>query len=232
MQKRHWHIQEMTFRLIAMIALGGVSACMDDVPLESPDSGAVAGTQPSSEIAIIHAPGDMALNSPVPDSRARLAGADSDPSHDAQAQGAGDAEATASRKVDRAVISDEQDFEAVSSRETIESDRDRLQRQREALRVVEPEELPVRPDGSEPSIVAFALSATNEVGEPVYRRSGGFNESRYNRACTKYGWTDRAQAVFLEAGGPERDWKGLDPDGDGFACNWDPNPFRIARQDG
>ncbi len=222
----------MTFRLIAMIALGGVTACMDEVPLESPDSDAVAGSRPSSKIAIIHAPGDMALNSPVPDSRVRPAGEDPDPGQDALAQGAGDVEANPSREVDRAVISDEQDFEAVSSRETIESDRDRLQRQREALRVVEPEDLPVRPEGSEPNIVAYALSATNKVGEPVYRRRGGFNEERYSRACTRYGWTDRAQAAFLESGGPERDWKGLDPDGDGFACNWDPSPFRIARQDG
>ena len=225
-------MQGMTFRLIAVIALGSATACMDEVPLETPDSGAVAGSRPSSEIAIIHAPGDMALNSPAPDSRVRSADEDSDPDHDALAQGEDDAAATASREVDRAVISDEQDFEAVSSRETIESDRDRLQRQREALRVVEPEDLPVRPDGSEPNIVAYALSATNEVGEPVYRRWGEFNEERYNRACTRYGWTDRAQAAFLEAGGPGRDWKGLDPDGDGFACNWDPGPFRIARQDG
>lgn len=231
-QKRHWHIQDMTLRLIAMIALGGVVACMDEVPLESPDSGSAARSQPSSEIAIIHAPGDMALNSPAADPRVRPAGEESDPDQDALAQGEGDAGATVSSEVDRAVISDEQDFEAVSSRETIESDRDRLQRQREALRVVEPEDLPVRPDGSEPNIVAYALSATNEVGEPIYRRWGEFNEERYNRACTRYGWTDRAQAAFLEAGGPERDRRGLDPDGDGFACNWDPGPFRIARKDG
>lgn len=232
MQKRHWHIQEMIFRLIAVIALGGVTACMDEVPLESPDSGNVTGSRPSGEIAIIHAPGDMALNSPASDSHVPSASEDPDPDQDTLAQGAGEAGATPSHGVDRTVISDEQDFEAVSSRETIESDRDRLQRQREALRVVEPEDLPARPDGSEPNIVAYALSATNEVGEPVYRRWGGFNEERYNRACTKYGWTDRAQVAFLEGGGPERDWKGLDPDGDGFACNWDPNPFRIARQDG
>ncbi len=222
----------MTFRLIAAIALGGVAACMDEVPLESPDSGTVAGSQPSSEIAKIHSPGDLALNSPEADSRVRTAGEDSGPDPDALARGEGGTGASNSREVDRAVISDEQDFEAVSARETIESDRDRLQRQREALRVVEPEDLPVRPDGTEPNIVAYALAATNEVGEPVYRRSGAFNEERFNRACTRYGWTDRAQAAFLEAGGPERDWKGLDPDGDGFACNWDPSPFRIARQDG
>ena len=28
----------------------------------------------------------------------------------------------------------------------------------------------------------------------------------------------------------ERDRMGLDPDGDGFACAWDPAPFRLARQ--
>ena len=39
-----------------------------------------------------------------------------------------------------------------------------------------------------------------------------------------------AQQAFLEAGGPERDRKGLDPDGDGYACAWDPTPFRAAVQ--
>jgi hypothetical protein len=32
----------------------------------------------------------------------------------------------------------------------------------------------------------------------------------------------------LANGGPERDKEGLDPDGDGFACGWDPRPFRSA----
>ena len=32
----------------------------------------------------------------------------------------------------------------------------------------------------------------------------------------------------LPCGGPERDPRGLDPDGDGFACDWDPAPFRAA----
>ncbi len=30
------------------------------------------------------------------------------------------------------------------------------------------------------------------------------------------------------AGGPERDQFGIDPDGDGYACRWDPSPFRKA----
>lgn len=231
-QKRRWRIQEMTFRLIAVIALGGVTACMEDVPLDGPGSDTATGSHLSSEIAIIHAPVDMALNSPVSDSQVPKAGDDPDSGQDTLAQGAGEAGATPSREVDRAVISDEQDFEAVSSRETIESDRDRLQRQREALQVVEPEDLPNRPGGSEPNIVAYALSTTNELGEPVYSRTGRFDEERYNRACAKHGWSDRAQAAFLKAGGPKRDWRGLDPDGDGFACDWDPSPFRIARKDG
>ena len=222
----------MTFRLIAVIALGGVAACMDDVPLDGPGSGTVAGSRPPNEISTVFPPGDLALNSPATDSHVPSAAEDPNPDEGVLAQGVGEAGATPSREVDRAVISDEQDFEAVSSRETIESDRDRLQRQREALQVVKPEELPARPDGSEPNIVAYALSTTNEVGEPVYSRSGRFDEARYNRACAKHGWSDRAQAAFLKAGGPKRDWRGLDPDGDGFACDWDPNPFRIAREGG
>jgi hypothetical protein len=39
---------------------------------------------------------------------------------------------------------------------------------------------------------------------------------------------DLAQEAFLSEGGPERDRLGVDPDGDGFACRWDPTPFRRA----
>ncbi len=42
-------------------------------------------------------------------------------------------------------ISDEQDFSAVSSRETIESDAERIARNREQYVVVQPKDLPVRP---------------------------------------------------------------------------------------
>jgi hypothetical protein len=43
---------------------------------------------------------------------------------------------------------------------------------------------------------------------------------------------DAAQEAFLAAGGPERDRNNLDPDGDGFACWWDPEPFRRAMRAG
>lgn len=126
-------------------------------------------------------------------------------------------------------ISDEQNFDAVSARETIESDAERLARLRAEYEVVQPEALPQREGGTGPNIVAFALSTTNAVGQPVYRRSGFNADSRFQRACARYATADEAQRAFLDRGGPEEDRMGVDPDGDGFACFWDPSPFRAAR---
>lgn len=129
----------------------------------------------------------------------------------------------------RSGISDEQSFEAVSARETIESDAERLARQAEAYRVVPPEPVPTRSGAGGPNIVAFALSTDNAVGEPVYRRGGIGLPGRARRACANYASADLAQEAFLERGGPQNDRLGLDPDGDGFACAWNPAPFRAAR---
>ena len=126
-------------------------------------------------------------------------------------------------------ISDEQNFDAVCARETIESDAERLARLRAEYQVVQPEALPERRGDTGPNIVAFALSTTNSVGQPVYRRSGFRADARFQSACARYGSPDEAQRAFLERGGPEEDRLGVDPDGDGFACFWDPSPFRAAR---
>lgn len=126
-------------------------------------------------------------------------------------------------------ISDEQNFDAVSARETIESDAERLARLRAEYQVVQPEALPERAGGTGPNIVAFALSTTNAVGQPIYRRSGFRADARFQSACARYSSADEAQRAFLERGGPEEDRQGVDPDGDGFACYWDPSPFRAAR---
>mgnify|MGYP000454045377 CR=1 FL=1 len=56
----------------------------------------------------------------------------------------------------------------------------------------------------------------------------GFSQTSIMSYCAKYASADLAQEDFLQRGGPERDRKGLDPDGDGYACNWDPTPFRAA----
>ncbi len=126
-------------------------------------------------------------------------------------------------------ISDEQDFSAVSGRESIESDADRLARNREQFQVIQPGALPERSGSNRPNIVAYALSTTQPLGTPMHKRSGRVNIERFNRVCSSYGSNDLAQEAFLSNGGPDRDRKGMDPDGDGFACYWDPSPFRRAR---
>lgn len=126
-------------------------------------------------------------------------------------------------------ISDEQDFNAVSQRETIESDAERIARNRAQYQVIQPTELPERPSGSGAGIVEYALTTTNAVGVQIYSRSA-IRLNTPEAACARYRSPDLAQEAFLNSGGPRRDPKGLDPDGDGFACAWDPGPFRTALQ--
>ncbi len=126
-------------------------------------------------------------------------------------------------------VSDEQDFDAVSARETIESDKARIERNRAQYTVIQPGALPVRPGSTGPNIVEYALATNNVPGVALYSRSK-LRVSNAQGACARYGSPDIAQEAFLEAGGPDRDRKGLDPDGDGFACAWDPRPFRTALQ--
>lgn len=126
-------------------------------------------------------------------------------------------------------ISDEQDFNAVSARETIESDAARIERNRAEYVIVQPKDLPQRPGDTGPNIVEFALATNHAPGVQLYKR-GGIAIRGQNAACNKYASPDQAQQDFLSKGGPERDRLGVDPDGDGFACSWDPRPFRTALQ--
>lgn len=126
-------------------------------------------------------------------------------------------------------ISDEQDFQAVSGRVSIEDDKERIAAQREAYRVIEPTALPRRSGGEGPNIVDYALRSSNQVGEAIYSRSGFNAQSKFLRGCASYASSDLAQQAFLAEGGPEKDKLGLDPDGDGFACYWDPTPFRKVK---
>ncbi len=131
-----------------------------------------------------------------------------------------------------ASISDEQNFDAVSARESIESDAARIAANRQAYVVIQPTALPTRPEDGRPNIVAFALQTNNPVGAQLYSRSGLNTQGRYERACMRFASPDLAQEEFLASGGPERDRLGVDPDGDGFACWWNPEPFRAARSGG
>ena len=131
--------------------------------------------------------------------------------------------------VNAAGISNETNFDAVSSQRTIEDDKARREAFRAQYQVVEPTAVPTRQGSGGPNIVEFALSSTNSVGEPIYRRLKIAADSRSARGCAKYPSPDMAQEAFLSKGGPSKDRLGLDPDGDGFACSWDPAPFRRAR---
>lgn len=127
-------------------------------------------------------------------------------------------------------LSDENDFSAVSSRQTIESDAERIARNRALYKQYEPTDLPKRSGNVGPSVVTYALQTNNPVGTPLYSRGSFASTKRMNRSCARYGSDDEAQRDFLVRGGPERDPRGVDPDGDGYACDWDPTPFRAARQ--
>ena len=95
--------------------------------------------------------------------------------------------------------------------------------------MVQPKDLPVRPGDTGPNIVEFALATTHAPGVQMYKRSG-MSIRGADAACAKFPSPDQAQQDFLAKGGPDRDRMGVDPDGDGFACSWDPRPFRTALQ--
>jgi hypothetical protein len=127
-------------------------------------------------------------------------------------------------------ISDEQDFSAVAGRETIQSDKERIAANRSQYQQVAPSALPERDASSAAAVnlVEYALKAPNRLGEAIYPRSK-ILLSNWQKNCARYATPEDAQQAFLKAGGPTRDGKNLDPDGDGFACYWDPTPFQKVR---
>ena len=133
-------------------------------------------------------------------------------------------------ELDTTRLSDENDFEAVSERQSIESDAERVEKNRAVYVLIEPTSLPRRPGSNVPSIVEYALKTTNPVGTQLYSRQFS-SKTRFDWNCAKYSSQSAAQEAFLVWGGPRVDPKGIDPDGDGFACYWDPKPFRSVLKD-
>ena len=119
--------------------------------------------------------------------------------------------------LDNPGLSDENDFEAVAERQTIESDAERLakpgsihynsthQRSKKTSNI--------------PNVVEYALITNNPLGVAIYERRFK-SQARFERNCNRYVSDSSAQEAFLMAGGPERDQFGIDPDGDGYACRW------------
>ena len=128
-------------------------------------------------------------------------------------------------------ISKENDFDAVDSQRTIADDAERRAALKAQYQVVQATDVPTRAGSGGPNIVEYALNTTNAKGQGIYRRVGVNLQARNTRNCAKYPSPDLAQSEFLQRGGPERDRLALDPDGDGYACSWDPEPFRKVRQE-
>lgn len=125
-------------------------------------------------------------------------------------------------------ISRENDFEAVDAERTIKEDAAFIRNNRAHYEVVKPTALPARSGGAA-NIVAYALQTRHSVGTKIYNRFSLFgSKSKTASNCAKYASAAKAQQDFLERGGPDRDPKYLDPDGDGFACAWDPASYRAA----
>ncbi len=235
-------------------ALCALAACQPAIP----ESGAPFDTQASAQrdAQLSRSPGQPAVPAPAPVASAPLdstgaaterplpasvtAAVNTD-SAEAQARanaaavnsGQAPVDASPSNPAPAAVsnpgISSEQDFGAVSSQRSIESDAQRIATNRQQYRVIEPTDLPTRPGSNQPNIVAYALQTNNPVGAQIFRRTNLRSAQRHVAACAGYPSPDQAQIDFLSRGGPQRDRKGLDPDGDGYACSWDPTPFRGAR---
>lgn len=126
-------------------------------------------------------------------------------------------------------ISGENDFSAVSAQRDIAADKAMIAQNRAQYQVIQPTDLPMRPGTNRPNIVEYALRTTNPVGTSLYKRSGFRAETKFAQSCGSFASADLAQEEFLALGGPERDRKGMDPDGDGYACSWNPAPFRSAK---
>lgn len=230
----------MRFTIATTLSVLALAACSPTIPNSAPEAGAVetslapgvSALPPVSAVAArsldanspeaIAAEATAALGVAVPANGAPLSAMSS-------SAAASSVPAEDGAPVSLASISDEQNFSAVAERESIQSDAERLAANRAQYVMIEPTALPPRPDGSGASIVAFALATTNAPGQQLYDRSPLATQSRFESACAKYGGDDLAQEVFLDNGGPQRDRYGMDPDGDGFACYWDPRPFRAAR---
>ena len=69
-------------------------------------------------------------------------------------------------------------------------------------------------------LIEYSASQNQAIGEQKYLRPAIWYENGSN--CHEYSIPEIAQMAFLSLGGPQRDTLLLDPDGDGFACDWVP----------
>ena len=77
--------------------------------------------------------------------------------------------------------------------------------------------------------VQFAVKTTHPVGKRRYNRLT-VNMGNVTKPCLRYQSEELAQYAFLRSGGPNIDSRGVDPDGDGYACGWDPSVYRNLKK--
>ena len=80
-----------------------------------------------------------------------------------------------------------------------------------------------------PNITAYALQTNNPLKTQLYDRDP-FASENVPWQLNAYPSPESARSLSLK-GRSKADRYGLDPDGDGFACTWDPTPFRLARSE-
>lgn len=79
--------------------------------------------------------------------------------------------------------------------------------------------------GSIPVLAQYAATVDHAPGTTVWPRRRS-DPVKALQICTSYATADAAQLGYLSRGGPVNDPQGMDPDGDGFVCGWDPATWR------
>jgi hypothetical protein len=80
------------------------------------------------------------------------------------------------------------------------------------------------------------MSRVSEKDLKTWGKHYGFGISRYNRTsttlnetvCASFKNVFAAQKALIDAGGPDTDIQNLDPDGDGYACDYNPTETYTA----
>ncbi|MEO0912811.1 MAG: hypothetical protein AAFY59_07460 [Pseudomonadota bacterium] len=116
----------------------------------------------------------------------------------------------------------------LSSQEEQKRQREIAEQRRQAaqqrLVVVQPEAVPQQDINA--NVVKFARETTHPRGTKLYNRPAFRDRVQSASVCRRFSSNDEAQRQFLANGGPTTDRFNLDPDGDGFACKFDPETYR------
>ena len=95
---------------------------------------------------------------------------------------------------------------------------------RQKRTIVEPEDTEELSEKSDINLALYARQTFNSVGQKIYNRNP--TKKKKIDPCLRFISAEDAQRFFLKKNGPQKDFWNLDPDGDGFACKWNPEQYR------